>query len=92
MPMLFPVLIVSLVPLIAAWMLSMTSDKILAKYYRRIIFVALFGVIVSLYDDILQISFGSTLPNYLLFVAVNNLITWTLAGFTIAWRIRSVKK
>lgn len=77
-------------PLIAAWMLSVASPAILAKYSRRFLFVAVLGVIVALYDDVLQMAFGPQSKDYLVFLALNNLIAWTLTGLVIARRIRPV--
>ena len=89
----FPVtmLAVFLPPLIAAWMLSVTSPAILSKYLRRFLFVAALGVIVALYDDVLQMSFGPQPKDYLTFLAINNLIAWTLTGLVIARMIRPAK-
>jgi hypothetical protein len=86
--MFIPILIIFAVPLLAAWMLSMTSNRIRASYCRRLFFVVCIGVIISLYDDVLQMSFGPQPKDYLVFLAVNNFITWVLAGLIIAWRIR----
>lgn len=87
-PMWLPIGIMLVVPLIAAWMLSVTSEKILARYSRRVLFVALIGLIVSLFDDVLQMSFGPQPRDYLVFLAINNLITWVLVGAVIAGRIK----
>jgi hypothetical protein len=65
-------------------MLSVTSQRIRSTYSRRVLFVALIGVVVALYDDLLQMSFGPQPKDYLVFLAVNNLITWTLVGLVIA--------
>ncbi len=46
--------------------------------------MVLVGLVVVLYDDLLQISFGPQPRDYLVFLALNNLITWSLAGLTIA--------
>ena len=78
-------------PLIAAWMLSVTSEKILVKCSRRVLFVVFIGVIVSLFDDILQMSFRPQPKYYLVFLAINNSIIWILAGLVIAWRIKPAK-
>jgi hypothetical protein len=86
--MLIPILIILVVPLIAAWMLSMTSENLLKRYSRRVLFVVLIGLIVSLYDDVLQMSFGPQPKDYLVFLAVNNFVTWILAGIVIAARIK----
>lgn len=77
-------LTVFLPPMIAAWMLSVASPAVLSRYSRRFLFVAAFGVIVVLYDDVLQMSFGPQPKDYLAFLAVNNLIAWALVGLVIA--------
>ncbi len=83
-----PIPIMFVVPMFAAWMLSVTSPGIRKKYFRRVIFVATIGLIIALYDDILQMGFGPQPKDYLLFLAINNVITWTLTGLVIAWRIK----
>ena len=83
-----PFLIIFAVPLLAAWLLSRMSAEFLASYGRRLLFCVAIGVIVALYDDVLQMSFGPQPKDYLIFLALNNLITWTLAGFVIAWRMK----
>ena len=89
----FPVtmLAVFLPPLIAAWMLSVASPAILSRYSRRFFFVAVLGVIVALYDDVLQMAFGPQPEDYLTFLALNNLIAWALTGLVIARMIRPAK-
>ncbi|UCC43693.1 MAG: hypothetical protein JSU65_11280 [Candidatus Zixiibacteriota bacterium] len=85
-----PIPVPFIVAIIAAWMLSMTSRNILSRYPRRVLFVAVIGLIIALYEDVLQMSFGPTPKSYLVFLAINNVITWTLAGLVIAWRVRPV--
>ena len=85
---LFPIVIPFVVALTASWMLSLTSEKILSRYHRRFLFVALLGVMIALYDDILQISMGPQPDDYQIFLAVNNVLTWVLAGLVIAWRVK----
>jgi hypothetical protein len=85
---LFPIVIPFVAALTASWMLSMTSEKILSRYYRRFLFIALLGGIIALYDDILQISMGPQPDDYQIFLAVNNIITWALAGLVFAWGVK----
>jgi len=83
-----PVLIFFVVPVIAAWMLSLTTAGFRARFHRRAVFVALIGLVIALYDDILQIGFGPQDPDYLIFLAVNNVVTWLLVGLTVALRMK----
>jgi hypothetical protein len=84
-------LAVFLPPLLATWMLSMASPAVLSRYSRRVLFVVAMGVIIALNDDVLQMSFGPQAKDYLSFLAINNLVAWTLTGLVIARMMRSEK-
>ncbi len=84
-------LAIFLPPLLAAWMLSVASAAFSSRYSRRVLFVTAIGVIIALYDDVLQMSFGPQSVDYLSFLAVNNLVAWTLAGLVIARFMRPEK-
>lgn len=86
-----PLIVIFLTTLIVSWMLSITSQKFLSKYWRKILFVAIIGLIIAMHENILQMFFGPQAKDYLIFLAINNIITWTLAGLVIAWRIKPVK-
>jgi hypothetical protein len=81
---LLPIVWIFVAATVASWMLSVTSARMRSTYLRRVLFVALIGLLVALSDDLLQMSFGPQPKDYLVFLAVNNLITWTLAGLVIA--------
>ena len=83
-----PLLVVFASSFLAAGMLASTGNGILSRYYRRVLFVAAFGVIIALADDVLQMSFGPQPNDYLVFLAINNVITWLLAGLVIGSRIK----
>lgn len=81
---LFELLGIFIAPMIAAWMLSMTSEKILSTYSRRVLFVTVLGLFLALYGDI-----GSEKPvSFTLLSSIGSLVTWALAGLVIAWRIK----
>jgi hypothetical protein len=70
--------------MIAAWLLSVASERILAKFSRRVLFVAVLGLFLAVFGDI-----SSEKPlDLILLSSVQNLISWTLAGLVIAWRIK----
>ncbi len=81
-------LAVFLPPLLAAWMLSLASTATRLTYFWRVLFVAAIGMIVALNDDVLQMSFGPQAKDYLYFLAVNNLVAWTLTALVIAKMVR----
>ena len=86
-----PVMLVAvfLPPLLAAWMLSLASQAVLASYFRRVLFVSAIGVIIALADDVLQMSFGPQAKDYLAFLAINNLLAWTATALVIARFVKS---
>ncbi len=71
-------------PAIAAWMLSVASERILTKYSRRVLFVAVFGLFLAVFGEV----FSEKPVDYILLTAANSLITWALVGLVIAWRIK----
>jgi hypothetical protein len=77
--------------MIVAWMLSVTSSRTRSSYLRRVLFVALVGVVVAVFDDLLQLSFGPQPKDYLIFLAINNVITWTLVGLVMAAFVKAEK-
>jgi hypothetical protein len=83
-----PFIAILVTAMVAAWMLSVTSTRIRSKYFMRVFFVAAIGLIVSLYGDLLQLDFGPQSKDYTMFLVVNDIITWILAGLVIGWRIK----
>jgi hypothetical protein len=83
-----PFVVIFVTSLLVAWMLASAGDGVLSRYYRRVLFVTAIGVVIALADDVLQMSFGPQPKDYLTFLAVNNVITWLLAGLVIGWRVR----
>jgi len=82
----FPVVLLAVfIPtFLAAWMLSMASPAVTSRYSRRFYFVVAIGVIIALYDDVLQVSFGPLAEDYLVFLAINHLMGWALTGLVMA--------
>jgi hypothetical protein len=62
----------------------MTSERILAKFSRRLVFVTFFGLFLAVYGGISS----EKPPDLIVLSSLNNLITWALAGVVIAWRIK----
>lgn len=82
--MIFELFSILFTPIIAAWMLSVTSDSILTKYSRRVLFVMVLGLFLAVYGDL----FSQKPADLIILSSINNLITWTLVGLVIAWRIK----
>ena len=71
-------------PMIAAWLLSMASDKVLAKYSKRVLFVLTIGLFLAVYGDVRS----EKSMDRIFLSSINNLISWFLVGLVVAWRIR----
>lgn len=75
-------------PVVAAWLLSRASDSILARYSRRVFFVAGLGLFLAVGGDWLRALSGGQPTTRLLFATLNSLITWLLVGLVIAWQVK----
>ncbi len=74
--------------LIAAWLLSQTSQRVLASYPRKVLFVAAIGVLIALIRDVMSLGIGGYPTPDAAALAVERIVLWTLSGAAIAWRIR----
>ena len=80
-------LCIFIAPVIAAWLLSMTSERILARFSRRVLFVIFLGLFLAVYGGI-----SSEKPlDLTILSSLHKLTTWALAGVVIAWRIKPGK-
>ncbi|MFC1564910.1 hypothetical protein ACFL6G_08250 [candidate division KSB1 bacterium] len=82
------ILTILLVPLIAAWLLSVSSDRIISKFSRRFLFVLALGILLALFG---YMTADFQPAAYTLFKLVNTVISWSLTGLVIAWRIKPDK-
>ncbi len=86
--MIFELFCIFAAPIIAAWMLSVTSERILAKYSRRVLFIAVLGLFLAIFGNV----FSEKPLDYILLSSINSLITWALVGLVVAWRIKPAKQ
>jgi hypothetical protein len=75
-------------PMIGAWMLSVSSPWMLSSYPRRVLFFGVMGLLTALYGGITNFGIDSYPPEDALMLAVLDVITWTLVGLVVAWRMR----
>jgi len=74
--------------IIAAWMLAVTSERILSRYSRRILFFAAIGLLFAIFSDLMQYGIGSYSLHHALIFAAQDFVGWTLAGFAVASVVR----
>lgn len=83
-PTIVEILCILLAPIIVAWILSMASEKILAKYMRRVLFVTVIGLLFAVYGDL----YSQKPLDLMALSSLNNVIVWMLVGLVLAWRIK----
>ena len=81
-----PIVVIFVVAFLAAWILSLTAPERISSYGKRVAFVTLLGIVIALHDDVLQMFFGPQPRSYLVYLAVNNVLTWFWMGLVIAWK------
>jgi hypothetical protein len=73
--------------LIATWMLSVTSGWVRARYFGRVLFFAAVGLLVAAYSVMTRFGIGGYSMNDTLLLSGHDVITWTLVGSVVAWRM-----
>jgi hypothetical protein len=73
--------------IVAAWVLSQMSGRVLSSYGRKMaVFVAI-GLLVALVGDLSNFGIGGYPPGDAVVLASRHVLDWTLVGLVIAWRI-----
>lgn len=73
---------------IAAWMLSLTGERVISRYSRRVLFFAVIGLLFAVFSDLAKFDIGGYPLTSALLLGASDLISWTLAGLVMAWWIR----
>lgn len=88
--MFFQLALFLLAPMIAAWMLSVASERMLARYHLKVLFFAAIGLLVAVYGDLLKFGIDSYPLDDALMLAAYDIAAWTLVGLVVAWRMKPV--
>jgi hypothetical protein len=75
--------------ILVAWLLSMTSRRVLSSYSRKVLFVVVIGVFFAVLGDLTKFEIGGYPAKSALLLAVYDVISWTLAGLVIARVMRA---
>ena len=86
--MLIGLIVYILTPIIGAWLLSQTSGEVLKNYGKKVLFFVAIGLIVALFTDLTRYGIGDYPFGDVLLLAINHVITWTLVGLVVAWRMK----
>ena len=88
--MIFGLVIFLITPIIASWLLSQASEKILSNYFRKVSFFAGIGLLFAIYGDLTNFGIGDYPFSDALLFALHSIIVWTVVGLIIAWRIKPI--
>ena len=75
-------------PVIAAWLLSLTSVRIISSYPRKVLFFTAIGLLFAVFGDLSNFGIGDYPLKETLILAVRNILSWTVVGLVVAWRMR----
>lgn len=75
-------------PMIAAWMLSMTSTRVRSNRKRKVIFVTCIGLLLGASGMLDNFGIGGYPLESTLLLVGHDIVLWALVGLVLAWRIR----
>ena len=78
-------------PLIGAWLLSQTSERILSSYFRKVLFFTGIGLLFAFYADLTRFGVGGYPARDAMLYFVYHVAAWTLVGVSVAWRLKPVR-
>ncbi|MBM3790733.1 MAG: hypothetical protein FJW35_10355 [Acidobacteria bacterium] len=78
--------------MIAAWLLSQASERILSSYPRKVLFFTAIGLLLALFADLMSMGIGDYPARDALLRAVYHIVEWTLVGLAAAAIIKPARK
>ncbi len=79
-------------PIIIAWMLSVTSVRILSSYSKKVLFVAAVGLFLALFIRLSDCGIGGYPVGDALLLALHDIVLWTLIGVVMGRMIRPARE
>jgi len=77
-----------IVPMIAAWMLSLTSRRVLSSYPRKVLFFAAIGLLIGLFAHLINFGIGSYPFASALILFFHEIALWVVMGLVVASQIK----
>jgi len=87
----FGLVLAFLASMIAAWMMSQMSERILSSYLRKVLFYMAIGLLIAVFIDLANSGIGDYPLKDAFKLAANHVALWTLTGLAVAPIIR-IKK
>ena len=76
-----------IVPTIAAWMLSLTSRRVLSSYPRKVLFFAAIGLLFGLFAHLTNFGIGNYPLSSALILFFHEIALWVVMGLVVASQI-----
>lgn len=73
---------------LCAWLLSLTSEKIISGYFSRVFFIVLIGLLFAFFSDLKKYGIGNYPLSDTLIITLHNIILWTVLGLVISLFIK----
>ena len=86
--MLIGLVVFLLAPMVAAWMLSQTSERVMRSYTRKVLFFAGIGLLLATIGDLTKYGIGGYPARDVALMAAHEIVLWTVVGLVVAWRLR----
>ena len=80
-----------LAPIIGAWMLSITSERIISSYHRKVLFFAAIGLLFAVFGNLSNFGIANYPLRDTLILAAYNIFVWTIIGLVVAWQMKPEK-
>ena len=78
-----------LASVLMAGLLSVTSDRILSRFSRRVVFIAVVGLLLAVFGDLTKSGIGGYPAQSAMLLAAYHFVSWALAGLVMAWAMRA---
>lgn len=85
---LFGILFAFCSTIIGSYLLSLTSNKIISSYPRKVFFFVIIGLIIAIFSDFNNYGIGRYPFGDVLLLGLNDIFAWTAVGLVIAWRFK----
>jgi hypothetical protein len=76
----------------AAWLLSMASVNIFSSYPRKVLFIAVIGLLIAVFSDLSKAGIGGYPFRDAAILALHDVILWTVVGMVISWLFKPATK
>jgi hypothetical protein len=86
--MLIGLIVFLLAPMVAAWMLSQTSERVMRSYSRKVLFFVGIGLLFATFGDLMKYGIGGYPARDVALLAAHKIVLWTVVGLVVAWRLK----